>query len=32
MLVLDIQSTDKESGCQAIHIQEVQNVVVLQIA
>lgn len=32
MVVLDFQSTDKENGCQAVHIQEVQNVAVLQIA
>jgi hypothetical protein len=29
VLVLD---SDKENGCQTVHIQEVQNVVVLKLA
>ena len=32
VFVLDSQSTDKEIGCQAVHIQEVHNVVVLKLA
>lgn len=32
MVVLDSQSTDEENGCEAVHIQEVENAVVLKLA
>jgi len=32
LLVLDASYTDQENGCQAMHEQETQNVVVLHLA